>query len=73
MGDGDGVIEVDDGVPDSTRHEDGLSRVLDELCGLQLFPIFLSHLRQDLSKIVDGLIAVAFRSELLPLDDRLGN
>ncbi len=73
LGDGDGVRKVDDSMPQSSRHEHGLPRPLNELPDLQLLSrILLLYFGQNLNKVVDGFVFVVGSSELFALHDCFG-
>lgn len=74
LSDSDCVIKVYHRMPESSRNEYGLSRVLYELYNLELvLRVFLLYLRQNFDKIVDCLVFIMPLTELFPFDNRFWN
>ena len=74
LSDSECVGQVDDGMPESTRHENGLPWTLDELPHLQFLAcVLLLYFRQDLNEIIYGFVLVVRPSEFFPLDHGLGD
>lgn len=65
LSDGNCVIQINDCVPQSTRHKNCFSWILNKLSNLKLFcSILLSYFWQNFNKIIDGFILIIFFSEL---------